>query len=284
MATFIVESLDGIVGHQVAVGEEQSVDTQTVGQLELIVDGPVILCIDTRTVELHTGSRRGLAIVTVGQTEDLRSLVKQLLNGHTVFPVVTIVTGTITHVLVVGHLMLEGDTSHDLVLTHIVSHIVLEVPNGVVHSVVPGEQLITQGHVVVAVLRDINEGEFARIGTTDIIKLRDSSQELVRQVVGQTAVQVDRPRVHDVLHRVHGVGKRHRVLRHTATRHTCTTIHRRSVRIVPHIILRIIIAQSQMMAVCNVPVQTGQQLVVALVGREVGPATSIIAVFLAHVV
>ena len=38
------------------------------------------------------------------------------------------------------------------------------------------------------------------------------------------------------------------------------------------------------MAVCDVPVQTSQQLVVAFIGREVSPTTSVIAVFLAHVV
>ena len=141
MTTFIIKILDGIVGHQIAVGEEQSVDTQTVGQLKLVIDVPVILTVDTRTVELHTSSRSRLTIVTVGQTEDLRRLVEELFDRHSILPVVTIVTCTITHVLVVGHLVLEGDTCHDLVLTHIIGHVVLEVPNGVVNSVVPGEQL-----------------------------------------------------------------------------------------------------------------------------------------------
>ena len=80
--------------------------------------------------------------------------------------------------------MLEGDTSHDLMGAEIIGHIVLEVPYGIVHSVVPGEQLITEGHVVVAVLRDIDEGELSRVGVTNrILHLRIGSQELVRQII-----------------------------------------------------------------------------------------------------
>ena len=87
--------------------------------------------------------------------------------------------------------MLEGNTSHDLVGTQIVGDVVLDVPDGVMNGVVPGEQLITEGHVVVTVLGDIDEGELRRVSTTHIIELRNSSQELVREIISQTAVQVE---------------------------------------------------------------------------------------------
>jgi hypothetical protein len=75
--------------------------------------------------------------------------------------------------------------------THIISYVVLDVPNGIVNSVVPCEQFITEGHVVVTVLGDIDEGELRRVCTTYIIELRDGSQELVREVLRQTAIQIE---------------------------------------------------------------------------------------------
>ena len=86
--------------------------------------------------------------------------------------------------------MLECYTSHNLVSTHIIGYVILDVPDGVVNGVVPCEKLITQSHVVIAILSDIDEWELIRVGATDIVELRDSSQELVRQIVSQTAVQI----------------------------------------------------------------------------------------------
>ena len=209
MTTIVVEVVDGLVSQQVVVVEEESVNTQTVGQLEVVGDVEIILGIDAGAIELHTGSWLRLTVVTVSQTYDLRSSTVH----EVVHRVVTVVTGTITHILVVSHLMLESETSHDLVLTHVISHVVLDVPNGVMNGVIPGEQLITEGHVVVvATIEDVDERELRRIGTADIIELRQCSQELVGEIIRQTAVQVDRPRMYEVVHRVHRVGKRHGVL------------------------------------------------------------------------
>ena len=87
--------------------------------------------------------------------------------------------------------MLETDTSHNLMGTSIIGYIVLDVPNSVVNSVVPCEQLITQSDVVVIVLSDINEWELRRVCTTDIIEFRDSSQQLVRKIISKTAIEVE---------------------------------------------------------------------------------------------
>ena len=93
-------------------------------------------------------------------------------------------------------------------VTIVPGHIVTQVPDGVVNGVVPGKQLITQSHVVVAVAigighRDVDEGELARVAGADIVQLRQGSQELVRQIVGQTAVQVKREGVYQVVHAIH---------------------------------------------------------------------------------
>ena len=75
--------------------------------------------------------------------------------------------------------------------TSIIGHIILNVPDGVVNGVVPSEQLITKSHVVVAILSDIDEGELRRVSTTYIVELRDGSQELIREVLCQTAIQIE---------------------------------------------------------------------------------------------
>ena len=84
MTTIIIECFNSIVGQQVTVVEEQTVDTQTVGQFELVRDVPLILSINTRAVELNTCSRFGLTIVTIGQTEDLWCAIEQSsrINGR----------------------------------------------------------------------------------------------------------------------------------------------------------------------------------------------------------
>ena len=180
--------------------------------------------------------------------------------------------------------MLEAYTTHNLMRAKIVGEVVLHVPNGVVNSVVPCEQLITEGHVVVVVANDVDEGELRRVGAAHVVELRIGSQELVRQVVGQAAVQIERERVNEVVHRIHGVSKRHRVLRHTGTAHTCTTVHRSSIGRVPDAVLRVVVAQGEVVLVGDVPVDAGKNLVVVLVGREVGVGTRVVAVVAGHVV
>ena len=158
----IVEGKNSVVGDQVTVIEEQTIETQTVGQLEALGHVPLVLGIDTGLVELHAGSRLGLATVTVGQANNLGgSAVDEVINT-----VVAVVTRTIAHVLVIGHLVLKRETTHDLVVTIVPGNVVTQVPNGVVYSVVPGKQLVTQSHVVVLVAvgighRDVDEGELA---------------------------------------------------------------------------------------------------------------------------
>ena len=187
MAAVIVVIIDGIVGHQVVIVEEQTVETQTVGQLQVVHDIPVILQIEAQLVELYTCSRVRLAVVAVCQGNNLRNAsVEEVVHRG-----ITVVAGTITHIHVVGHLVLEADTGGEFVGTHVVGHVVLDVPNGIVNGIVPSEQLITQCNVVVAILQDIDEGEVSRVRGTLVVQLRIGGQELVREVIGETAVQVE---------------------------------------------------------------------------------------------
>ena len=73
MTSVIIEVIDLLVGHQVAVVEEQTVDTQTQRQLQFVGGVPLILHIAAQLIEGHTGSGIRLTTVTVSQTDDLRS-------------------------------------------------------------------------------------------------------------------------------------------------------------------------------------------------------------------
>ncbi len=88
----------------------------------------------------------------------------------------------------------------------IISDIILEVINSVVNGVIPREQLITKRYITLVVLEDINEWELIGICSTHIIELREREQELVGQLIRETAVQIDRNRMHEVVDSVHRVG------------------------------------------------------------------------------
>ena len=114
--------------------------------------------------------------------------------------------------------MLKVEATHDLMVAIIIGEVILDVPSGVVHSVVPCEELITERHVLHVLacsVLDVDEGELRRVGATHIILLGECGEELVGEVARQTAVQVERERVHLVVHRVHRVGERHTIQRST---------------------------------------------------------------------
>ena len=73
VAVIVVEIKDGFVGHQVAVVEEQTVETNTVGQFEVLGRVPVILSVKTQLAELHAGGRILLTVITVSEADNLRS-------------------------------------------------------------------------------------------------------------------------------------------------------------------------------------------------------------------
>ena len=86
--------------------------------------------------------------------------------------------------------------------------------------------------------------------------------------------------MHQVVHGVHRVGEWHRVERGTSECRALATIHRRHVGGIPCSVLGVVVANGQLVAVVDVPVHACQQLQVALVGREVGKGTSVVAVLL----
>ena len=141
-------------------------------------------------METDAGSRLELTVVTVGKVDDLRSGACQ----EVIHALVTVVTGTVTHVLVVSHLVLVVDTTHDLVVALVPCQVVLDVVVDLVDGVVPGEELITESHVVVllGVVEDVDERELlGGAATNRVLNLGICREELVGQILRKTAVKVE---------------------------------------------------------------------------------------------
>ena len=170
MTTVVVKFLDGIVGHQVAVVEEQTVQTQACGELEVVGSIPLLLSVDAQLAEAYACGGSSFAIITIGQTYHFGcSTVDEVVHAT-----IAIVTGTITHILVVRHLVLIADTCYDLVVASVVCDVVLDVEDGIVYGIVPCEEFVTQSHVLsgsVGTIVDVYEGELVGVGTTYIVKL-----------------------------------------------------------------------------------------------------------------
>ena len=117
------------------------------------------MAIKAHLVEAYACCRRGFAIITISQTYYFRSCtVQEIIEAG-----VAIVACTITHILVVGHLVFEENTGGHLVCAKIGCYVVLDVPYSVVHCVVPSKELVTCGNVVLVIFQDIDEWEIFRI-------------------------------------------------------------------------------------------------------------------------
>ena len=169
MLSIIIKFLDGIVCHQVTIVEYECIKTDTTSELQTLSCVPLILKIDTKLAILHACCWIALAVITVCKTNDLRSsTIDEVINA-----IVTIITSTISHISIVSHLMLKSDTSHKFVVTHIVCHIILNVPYGIVHGVIICEELISKSHIVVDVTRtieNVDEWELSRICSTHLVE------------------------------------------------------------------------------------------------------------------
>ena len=222
MTAVVIEVIDCLIGHQVAIVEEEVIKTKAVGQLQVARSLPLVLQIDAHLAVLHTRGRVLLAIVAISEGHNLRSAtIEEVVEG-----LVTVITQTVTHVGVVGHLMFEADAAKKLVRAEIPRHVVLGVPHAIVHGVVVCEELFTERNVVGAVAVEyVDERELRRIGAAHVVELRVSDEELVAQVVSETAVEVKRERVDVVVHGIHGIGIRHCHLRCTSVSRTRAAVH-----------------------------------------------------------
>ena len=204
----IPEVVDSLVGHKVGVVEEQSVETQAVGKHEVVGSLPLVLGVDTGLVELNPCRRSGLAVISVGKADYFgSSAVDEVINTC-----VAIVTGTVPNIDVVGHLVLEVEASGNLVIAAEVGKVVLDAEVGVVDGVVPGEQLVAEGHVVAVgtgTVLDIDERELVGGAAAHVVKLGVGHEQLVGEPVGKTAVEVERNGAYDIVHRIHRIGVAH---------------------------------------------------------------------------
>ena len=56
-------------------------------------------------------------------------------------------------------------------VTHVVGKVVVDGQNGIANTVVVSKQLVTQCHIRIAVLQDINHGEHSRIAATWVVDI-----------------------------------------------------------------------------------------------------------------
>ena len=189
MASAVVEIVDGFVGHEVSIVKEESVKTQSIGKLEVLGGVPLVLCIDAGLVEGYSCLGVVVASIAVGQAYHLGcSSVDEVIHAA-----IAVVAGTVTHVLVVGHLVLVGYSAGDLMTAGGVDELVLEVEDIVVHGIVVAEQLVAQRHILgvgVRAVLDVDEGELGRVTASHIVYLGECGEELIGQTVAQTCVQV----------------------------------------------------------------------------------------------
>ena len=188
--------IDCIVTSKVIIVESQVIKTDTIGELQFVSDIPLILRIEAQLIEGNLSIRIALAIETVCNGERLRTgLVQEVLNA-----VVAIVTRTITHIGIICHLVLEVETSGNLVGGEIEGEVVSDAGNLVLHTVVIGEKLVTQRHIgfhdliTIGVLtgHNVDEGELAGIRATHILDIGIGEEQLVGNLLSETAVEVSR--------------------------------------------------------------------------------------------
>jgi len=171
----IVKRKNCIVGNNVCIIEEQTVKTETIAQLEVIIYVPVVLCIKTGLVETYPGCWLLLTVVTISKSHYFRSCA----IDEVIYAVVSVITCTITHINVVSHLILCAQTEYYLMVTCIISEVILECCYSIVNTIVQGKELISERKVIVTVLLDVDEWEHIRSCTSNIVKLRICHEELI---------------------------------------------------------------------------------------------------------
>ena len=193
IASAVIDCKGGVVGHNIGLVEGKVVEAYAIGKLELVVDVPLILCIESDLVEVNPCCGLFLSVEAPVECHLYRSLscIEIAQAGKTVG------TGAVTHVGVECHLGLEADTCGDLVVSHVVGNIVLDVQSCVLNIVAIGEELISEVHVRLAgvilakvACENLHEGEEIRIGTAHVLDVGVGDEQLVGEIVGETAVEV----------------------------------------------------------------------------------------------
>ena len=240
---------DGCVGSDIAIIKNEIVETHAIGELELVVHVPLVLQIEADLVEGDLCVRIEFSVPAVSDGEGFGRAVEDIDDGGLVGPGITVVAGAVTHVSVIGELVLIVESSDELVISHEVGHVILDGPDLVVDTVVPGEQLITEGHVrlpytLVVLLDDVDVRERGGIGTADVLDVGVGDKQLVGDPVIYLRVVVEGNGRHLVVLGIHIVCKSHGFVTYAECLvKTISSIGGIAVRGVPCSILGIVVAQ-----------------------------------------
>ena len=288
----LVHCLELLVVVTLDAGVSRQLETQTCGQLEAVAERNLVLNVSRVLDVLECGIYLlQVVAVRVSDSECQRSNVATLSSSYEILPrVVYVVTQTTLHKAVLGVVVLELQTSDDVVLTSVVADLIGDNGSRYVTQVSVGEgvgtersqQSLSLGAILVGdVLQNINSGEVVTYEATRLVLLRVGTTQSVGQTtVQETRVQLSSERSKVLLLEVTRALEVHSVIRSTTVAVTVVgvgvqRVHRR------RRIRRILVlggAETNVSAVVlvDVPVQASNQLPVGSAQRVTLVATRIV--------
>ena len=195
MLAIIVQGLDGIVRHDIIFVEDYGVETDSSGELELIINIPLILGISTDLIETYLCRRILVPVISPVKSE----LYRLLFTKEIAQACETVGTRSITHISVESHLGLVAYAGSDLMGTFVPGDVILDVKDRVHYLITVSKELCSEVHIRLFLVpfpevsrKNLNEREESSVITTLVNNIGIGNEQLVRNVVGNAAVKVSR--------------------------------------------------------------------------------------------
>ena len=190
--------------------EDRNFEAQTRGQAQFRIDPPFVLDVNTGQPEGEFRAR----ILIAGVSELVGECGRFRVVDEVVHRIVGVVSGSLAHVTVAEMLVFVRQSGGERVLSQTDGHIVGDVEGIVQYAVVEREDFCAERHVtfigftVAAQTHDVDEREKVSVRFTGVVDVRERSEQLVRDLRAEDAVQLGRDRTHAVFLLVTGIGER----------------------------------------------------------------------------
>ena len=168
-------------------------------------------------MDVNTGQPEGefrARILIAGVSELVGECGRFRVVDEVVHRIVGVVSGSLAHVTVAEMLVFVRQSGGERVLSQTDGHIVGDVEGIVQYAVVEREDFCAERHVtfigftVAAQTHDVDEREKVSVRFTGVVDVRERSEQLVRDLRAEDAVQLGRDRTHAVFLLVTGIGER----------------------------------------------------------------------------
>ena len=272
--------IDGVVALEIGRIEQDVVQAQASGELEVGGDAPLVLEVEG---SLPIGDVVGgllYAVEAVGDGEGFGGCpVDELVHGC-----VAVVEAAVAHVAVGDVLVFVGKAEGEGVGVQVEGDVVPDVGDGVGKIRVAGEEFVAHGHVGLqgAFHHDVHVGEalVSQEGAV-LVVVGEGGEELVGDLIADAAVQVQGGRVHLAVIAVHVAGEGHGLRSYAfGVGEPVAGVAGVVVGGVPHLVEGVVVAQGEPVVVVDVPVDPGEGFAVDVVAGEVGGAAGVVAVVL----